>query len=263
MAPVFWISGREFDALQPAVNSVVGDATGRTKDVVGNNVTSFATIKIMRDEAKGYPAYYFDKRNSIQCETPVNNSYTFVAIYRRLEPTVTQGRLFTTEGNRLFGSWSGYVDQWFSNGWISQEGGTAADDGIEFNLGTNNNGLKKMYDFRRETMPANNSNGDNVWGRVLAGRPLAYTVEGTRVYLYEALIFNRALNEPEIQTIKEIYRNIYYKTGYIPIRMPTIPPTPLVFLLSVPLTNLSLKSSFSCLPSHPLISLIYSKMHKP
>ncbi len=217
MGPILWISGREFDALQEPINSVVGDATGGTKDVVGNNMKSFGTIKMMWDPAKGCPAYYFDKSNSIKSETPVNNSFTFIAIYKRIEPS-GHGRFFTSESsNRFFASHTSSVDQWYSNGWITS-GGPAADAGIEFNLGTVNNGLKTMYDFRRETTPANNNNGQNTWGRVVIGKPLGdYPNEAASVYVYEALVFDRVLNAQEIQTVKKIYRGIYFKAGSIPV----------------------------------------------
>ena len=214
MAPIFWISGREFDALQDPIKSEVGDATGRTKDVVGNNMTSFGTIKLKADEAKGYAAYHFDKSNSIKSETSVNNSFTFIAIYKRLEPTAAQGRFFTSDSNnRYFASWSQYADQWYSNEWISNVGHQPADAAIEFNLGTVNNGLKTMYDFRRETMPTGNSAGDNEWGRVLIGKPLEVSDQAASVYVYEALVFDRVLNAAEIQTVKKIYRDIYFKAG--------------------------------------------------
>ncbi len=217
MAPIFWISGREFDALQDPIKSEVGDATGRTKDVVGNNMTSFGTIKLKADEAKGYAAYYFDKSNSIKSETSVNNSFTFIAIYKRLEPTAAQGRFFTSDSNnRYFASWSQYADQWYSNEWISNVGHQPADAAIGFNLGTVNNGLKPMYDFRRETTPANNNNAQNTWDRVVIGRPLADSPgEAASVYVYEALVFDRVLNAAEIQTVKEMYRTIYFKAGTI------------------------------------------------
>jgi hypothetical protein len=47
--------------------------------------------------------------------------------------------------------------------------------------------------------------------------------EAASVYVYEALAFNRSLNAGEIQTLKEIYKDIYYKSGSIPIPNSSFP----------------------------------------
>jgi len=166
-------------------------------------------VKLKNDNGK--IAYYFDKTSSIRSEEEVNSFFTFVIIYRRLEPAGV-GRFFTSSvANRMFASHQATITVWHNEAWIRHPGYNA-DTGIEFQVGINNNNLKDQFDFRRMEKQVDKSTaGVNAWGKVVIGKPQSdYSSESAEVFVYEAIAFNRVLNADELTTIKNVFRAIYF-----------------------------------------------------
>ena len=205
-----WLSASNFDGKHPnAKGGVTGTATGRTQDSIGNNVTSSGTITVVNDN--GFSAYNFDKSNSITSDVEVNSQYTFVAIFKRLNPSEINGRFFTAHtGNRLFASWYPYVGTWHVDGWITSPTQRGADSSIEFYIGTNKNFIKHMWDAKRyEQIVLGSSTGYNVWGKTVVGKPSVFTFKAGAVHVYEVLVFDREINNDEREGLTECFKQKY------------------------------------------------------
>ena len=208
MFPSLWLSGQNFDGGHPSGDEVItGDASGRTKDSVGNAVTPSGTIKVVNDG--GHSAYYFDKSNSITSAAIVNAAYSFVYVFRRPTLSTDTGRTFTgSAGNRLFGTWSTYVGAYHVDAWVIEQ--KKSSTLIECYIATNNAGKKNMWDVRLDQKLATDITlGANEWGQTVVGKPAQYGDQAGVVYVYEALLFEYALSAEQVAHIKTEFKEKY------------------------------------------------------
>ena len=213
LGPVFWLSSYYYDGIRPKSSQPVVTLTGITKDTVGNSVTQTGTINIQADSSNGNrSAYYFNGSNNIISTNSVSTAFTFFFIYRRDNPTSTNGGLFTGNGGtgtRVFGSWNAARTIWYSDAWLTAQTVNATSN-IEFVIATNNNNTKNMWDKSLSTSVVTNSTvGANDWGTITIGKPSPsspYVNAAGTCYMYETIVFNSVLTNIQIQRIIAILR---------------------------------------------------------
>lgn len=212
--PIMWLSAPYFDGNVYYNNiHAAGRATNQRKDVLGNKVHPAGHINIVNDH--GRSAYHFHHGVRIMSDGHVNKDYTFMVIFRRIAPKDHRGRFFTgTRDNNLFASWNRYYKCWHVNHWVSSTVPfKQADDKMQFYVGTNNDGMKNMWDVRSgEHFIKNYVNVQgvgNTWGQTAVGHPTRYGGEVANVYIYEALVFDRSLHPQIRQDIISIFKGKY------------------------------------------------------
>ena len=205
--PVLWLSASNFDGAHACGGEVIiGNASGRTKDSIGNAVTSAGTIQV--EDSLGHSTYHFTGEGSITSVVPVSNQYTLATVFRR-SILNEKGRFFTgSEANYLFASHSKGVGQLFVEGWVTIE--TRASAQIEGFIVTNQNGLKNMWDiFENKQIVSNSTVGSNNWGKSIIGRPVLFPEESADVSVYEALVYQYALDSAQIDYLKTFVKKKY------------------------------------------------------
>ena len=208
MFPSLWLSAPNFDGAHPSGDQLItGDASARTKDSVGNAVTSSGTIRVVDDD--GHSAYNFDKTNSITSAAKVTGTYTFVYVFRRPSPTTDTGRTFTgSEGNRLFGTWSSFVGAYHVDAWVIEQKKSSTQ--LECYIATNNAGKKNMWDVRLDKQLVTDSTlGANDWGQTVVGMPKQYGDQGGAAYVYEALVFEYVLSSAQREYLTAEFKKKY------------------------------------------------------
>lgn len=184
---------------------------------MGNAVTPIGIIKIVDDN--GHSAYHFDTTNSIKSEAEVSANYTFLIIFRRLNPMSMKGRFFTgTTVSCLFGSFQNYYKNWMAGGnpyWVYERYPAygVADSSMQFYIGINDNGVKDMFDIGLDFQIARNithtGTEGNQWGHLVIGKPEIYDDQAADVYVYEALGFDRAVTESERNLLSMLFKTKY------------------------------------------------------
>jgi hypothetical protein len=141
-------------------------------------------------------------------------TYTFIGIAKRINPSATNGRVFTSNtGNKLFG-WHGTHMRcaWHDEEVYGMSSNiTNADSNIHMFTYRVDSDYRQFYDGEYEI--CHTSNGANSdWGQLLVGSTLTYSVESANAYTYEILGFDTRLSMESlgiIWTIFKKYFNIY------------------------------------------------------
>ena len=196
---------------------ITGNASGRTKDTIGNAVSSAGTIQV--EESLGHSAYHFTGEGSITSLAAVSNQFTFAAVFRR---TISndKGRFFTgSEGNTLFASHANAVGRLHMDGWVNIE--NRASNQIECFIATNANGVKNMWDiFENRQIVTKSTAGGNNWGRPVIGKPINCSEESADALVYEALVYQYPLKSDQINHLmsffKKKYRTYHFKVPLWP-----------------------------------------------
>ena len=207
--PALWLCASNFDGAHGSGSEEVikGNASGRTKDSIGNAVTSAGTIQV--EESLGHGAYHFTGEGSITSLAAVSNQFTFVSVFRRNNLSNEKGRFFTgSEGNTLFASHGNGIGVLHLDGWVRSESKSTSE--IECYIMTNANGVKNMWDVRENRQILTNSTaGANVWGRTVIGKPITAADQAADVFLYEALVYQSVLNADQINHLKTFFTQKY------------------------------------------------------
>ena len=222
--PLMWLSAANFDGAHPTGDQVIkGSASGRTKDSIGNAVTSAGTIQV--EEALGHSAYHFKAGSAITSPTPVSTMFTLATVFRR-KMLKDEGRFFNgSEGNYMFASDHDKLGEFYLDGYATS--GYKSTTEIECYIATNENGVKNMWDVRENRQIATNSRaGANNWGSTIIGSPPG-TNSAEDVSLYEALVYQYVLNAQQIEQLKTFFRDKYriFSTHASPF----VFPSPLAF----------------------------------
>ena len=207
-APSLWLSASNFDGAHPSGDQVImGSATGRTKDSIGNAVTSAGTINV--EESLGHSAYHFTGEGAITSVIPVSTKYTLATVFRR-NILNDKGRFFTAfEGNYFFASHGNAVGQLFVEGWLTST--TKSTSEIVCFIATNDNGVKNMWDVKENRQILTNSTvGANNWGKAMIGKPFMYSNEAADVFVYEALVYPFVLNAEQLEQLKTFFIQKYF-----------------------------------------------------
>ena len=213
LSPVLWLSASNFDGDRMSYSGVVtGDASYRTIDSIGNTVTSSGTIKVVNVD--GYSAYHFDKTNRIASDTYVVKPYSLLLIYKDIPPPVAYGRFFTADPEyySFFGNWGDREDQWHeSDTWISGSGNQAQTFTMQFLIAINDNGVRNMWDAKRNSQPiiGNTVTGQGIWGKTVVGLNPKYPSGSQAAYIFEAIVFNKALTATENDNLRYIFKKKY------------------------------------------------------
>ena len=202
--PNFWISGHYNNGLKIDNDAESGSKNHTLVELTGSGYVTNGTFS----HANG--VFRFTKTNNfnIVSTTLYETHYTFFFIGS--QDIGKKGRLFTSNiGNRLFGYW----DNKYGSLWINVNinvNGKGINDGKRYSFTLRNDNGKKTAFINNEQY-INSSNGGRYWGKVVIGTSLNYSGEAGTGNVYEAICFNRALNNSEITTINEkIFK--YYPT---------------------------------------------------
>ena len=207
-----WLSGSNFDGAHASGDQLIlGCATGRTKDSIGNGVSSAGTINV--EESLGKSAYHFTGEGSITSLVPVSTKYTLATVFRR-NILNDKGRFFTaSEGNYFFASHGNGVGQLYVEGWLSNP--SKPNTQIEFFIMTNDNGVKNMWDVRdNRQLLTKSTGGSNNWGKATIGKPFQYSYEAADVFVYEALVYPYVLNGDQINHLKTFFTQKYGRASF-------------------------------------------------
>ena len=193
--PTFWISGYYNSGLQ-IINENEYTRLNEVNELTGSG---YLTKGIFRYD-NNLKAFRFTPSNvfSIISRTNYSTHYTFFVIMSQDDGA--SGRLFTSViGNRLFGFWK----LRYGSIWIDEDinvDGKGNNDGSRYIFTLrNNNDLKTA--FINNEQYHESSAGANDWGKVVLGAPISIINEGGKGYIYEAICFNKALNNAQITSI--------------------------------------------------------------
>ena len=204
--PTLWLSAHYFAGLTLTPEEAPVGLAPLMTDTIGNPIITENRVYTVNDG--GRSAYNFDKTNSIKSEIPVSNKFTFLIIYKRLEPANNKrGRFFSSAtGNRLFASFKNFQGSFYMENWISTSQSTqTATDNIEMYVATNDDGVKDMWHFDKQIVAASTA-GANDWNNTVIGKPYGFPLEATNVYVYEALVCDKVLSPFERSGLVTILR---------------------------------------------------------
>ena len=76
---------------------------------------------------------------------------------------------------------------------------------MQFLIAINDNVVRDMWDVKSNTQPINGNTavGQGVWGKTVVGLNPSYTQGSQAAYIFEGIVFNRALNSTELDNLQE------------------------------------------------------------
>ena len=181
------------------------------QDLSGNDnhfKTTFGTnVEAVSSAIGGNPAVRFNANNVMQSTLDLNSNFTVIVV-GKLNGGSNARLISSATNNWLLGWWGGYVNQFYSEGWVHNPG-TSANTNAYIYTGTGNLGADSYALYSNGTNLATNNGGSQAPRRLSLGGWGANNGERSNGDVAEVIVYNRVLTNDERMAIEKYLANKY------------------------------------------------------